>query len=1018
MPTGFRLASSIAPTSVRRRLFLPLLIILIGLFIGVMGVLWQQYRSEVDARAAALKTSVVREFQVDLRNQAAGLAATALAIAADPGLQRALAARDVLRLQAGWQTLHERLLREHQVGHFYFFDPSRIVLLRLHQPAKHGDRIDRQTALQAERTGRMAYGIELGPLNTLLLRVVQPVFRDGILLGYVELSKEIEDVLEDRLQESGIELAVILDKRLLEKEAWEAAMRARGREADWDRLPHGVIAFASQGRLPEEFLPLADHAPQRGHARDEMRREIGFDDRMWRISDSPLQDASGREIGDLMVIVDVSAERALLSRQLFLSGVIGGGLLLALLMFVFGLLTRTDGLIRDQQARLQNGAVFLESLLNTVPVPVFYKDADKCYVGCNAAFEQFFGRPREAIVGKNVFELHPPDLATIYHARDSALFEQGGTQVYEAQVRDAGGALHDVIFHKAVLTDTEGRKIGLIGAVLDVTERNQNLAAMQKSNRELAAALEQVRTLAWQAEQASLAKSEFLANMSHEIRTPLNVVLGLGELLLAGDLNPEQQHSLALMRSSGETLLRLINDILDFSRIEAGRLELEMMDFDLPEVLQELVETLLPRAQIKGIDLSWAVAPEVPRVLYGDPTRLRQVLANLTGNALKFTDSGAVAIRVAFVGDARPDGDALHLRFSVADTGIGIASDKLSAIFDKFTQADASTTRRYGGAGLGLAICRQLVELMGGEIGVQSEVGQGSEFWFTVRLATVARDEADGSVLPPATSLRAPVLQVDFFRPALVVDDVESNRLVAQKLLRQLGFSSRMAHDGHEALEAVRSGEHFAFVLMDCHMPGMDGFEAARAIRAYEQGNARHRLPIVALTAGVFAENRTQCQESGMDAFLAKPLRLSELRRLLGMSGDEMPAGVMVPGPGEVASALPVLNREEALERLGGDREIYAKLLVSVCQQADEDRLEIAAAVRDGDRERVRKLCHRLKGSLGLVAANQAEAACRAMELAAKEGEGPMPAELPAALEAALDVLAFDIRREIVDFSV
>ncbi|MDF1667118.1 MAG: ATP-binding protein [Planctomycetota bacterium] len=373
---------------------------------------------------------------------------------------------------------------------------------------------------------------------------------------------------------------------------------------------------------------------------------------------------------------------------------------------------------------------------------------------------------------------------------------------------------------------------------------------------------------------ASQAKTDFLANMSHEIRTPLNGVLGMLTLLARTQQNAEQVEFTKIAQDSAKSLLRVVNDILDFSKIEAGEVQLESINFQLDKVLSDLEKMLRFSAESKGVSLTVDLDPTLPRLLKGDPGRLEQILVNLIGNGIKFTEKGSVTVDVRGTDEGN---DRFKIRFEVRDTGIGIPKDKISLLFRSFSQVDTSTTRKYGGSGLGLEISKRLVGLMGGKIGIESEVGVGSMFWFTLTLGSAAAAEGipqahqtEEDVSP--RELKAAVEGVSI----LVVDDNAVNRVIASKTLQRFGLKCLTARDGKKALAVLEENDDVALILMDCHMPEMNGFVTAEAIRA--RGD---QTPIIAFTADVLDNNKQRCLDSGMNDFLVKPFQQNEFIAIL-----------------------------------------------------------------------------------------------------------------------------------------
>ncbi|MEI9898080.1 MAG: ATP-binding protein [Chthoniobacter sp.] len=633
---------------------------------------------------------------------------------------------------------------------------------------------------------------------------------------------------------------------------------------------------------------------------------------------------------------------------------------------------------KEAEQKLEELLALQNALVNSANVAIVSVTRNGLVRTFNAAAERMLGYRAEEVIDRLRPEIwHDPE--ELRAMADEIQRETGETiapngAVLRWGLRHGAVAEHELThirkdgstFHGALSVtalQTGGETTGYIGIIQDITARRETEEVQRRAKED--------------AEDANRAKSQFVANMSHEIRTPLNGILGITTMLLETELAPRQRQLAELVLGSAQSLLSIVNDILDFSKIEAGRLELEAIDFDLPELLRSLSELHGVRASERDLHIETQIAPNVPTRLHGDTVRLRQVLHNLLGNAIKFSENGTIRIVVEAIAT---ETDSVRLRFDIRDCGIGIPREKLAQIFKPFTQADVSTTRLFGGTGLGLSICRQLVELMGGTIGVESHLGRGSDFWFTIPFQLLS---GAAPSLPPAEELCEPMPRLR----VLLAEDSAINRLVTTHQLQKLGCDVSVVENGQQAIEATAT-TNFDVILMDCQMPVMDGYAATAVIRERERGEERYTR-IVAITANAFTGERERCLAAGMDGYLSKPFKADELYRQIDWVVRRAGVHAEVAGAASEpldSSAIAALH----LESRAGEQDFFSQYVEYFCEDIDRAERDLAAAEASQNAEVLAPIAHRVRGAAANFGARHLMDLCARME---KLAHSEQPAE-------------------------
>jgi PAS domain S-box-containing protein len=748
---------------------------------------------------------------------------------------------------------YERLAAEN-VSQFQFHTKEGLSYLRFHQPDQFGDdlSVQRTSIAKMIEAEKPIKGFEVGSMSG-SFRFIYPVFFADQRLGSVEIALSFK-----ALRESMTQLAPNYEYELLTYEraaarAMSASQRAKYQPA---QLNSSYLVETDESVASGAFVKLQQRLKTNDKIQRAMRDQRAVatyawvDGNWYSIGLLPIQDTDNKPIA-YIVSAALSPEIASIQRDFWLGSLVTG--LFALILAVFLWRVQREILLRTgQQRQMQN-------ISDAMADGLYVTDHEGKVTFANLATLSLLGYEQKMLIGcaaREVFYINDHGergidanlcplcrvLRTGEPFRGEWRFIRQDDRIFDVEV-----ASQPII--------ELGRLVGAVTVFRDVSDRNA-------VRQELIAA----KALA---EQASASKSAFLANMSHEIRTPMNGVLGMADLLQETTLNDEQADYVQTIRSSGDALLTVIDDILDYSKIEAGMMVIESAPFDLRALFKDVHRLMQVRADQKGLLLSLRVTDAVPAFVLGDSVRVRQVLLNLIGNAIKFTEQGSVDVLALLT---QQEGDLSTIRIEVSDTGIGIAEDKINRLFKSFSQVDDSTSRRFGGTGLGLSISKRLVALMQGEMGVNSVEGQGSVFWFTLLVQEAAGLQTN-TIRATDAAAGLPMARI------LLVEDNLVNQKVASAMLGKLGYKPVVANNGKEALSCL-SEQDFDLVFMDCQMPVMDGFEATRAIRAGAFGG-HPNITVIALTANAMKEDQEACYAAGMTDYLSKPLQIPALIAML-----------------------------------------------------------------------------------------------------------------------------------------
>jgi len=946
------------PNRIKRRILIPLAIALLVLLGTTIAGFHQHDQYFLDKDINAQITRANELFQTELEEDAELMSALITFLKRDPCLQQRFLAADRDGLLRCAKPLFELIRREHRITHFYFHSVDQVNFLRIHNPPRFGDHIGRFTMKEAVKEQKNASGIELGPFGTFTLRTVSPWYIDGKIVGYIELGEEIDHITPEIKEIVGVELILLIDKQYLNQKGWEEGLQMMGREGDWNQISDLVIIDSTLDLWTPE-LDAFTHQSHRHPTNNII--ELENDDQQYVALGTRLLDAGNRHVGHFLILKQTTGLAA--AQWALLAPTAITALIIVSLLFIFSsiylgriqkmliqthtqlqtklkehkeaklLLLENEQKLSAEIAQRKSTALEEKALgdilslsLQQLTMQKYLQEALNALINAlpqtefppmGAIFltqQEGRGNALNLVAAHN---LHPSQerrcaqipfgVCICGQAAATGKSLTSSSTDKQHSIRIEGMAPHSQI---ATPITHGATALGVISLYLPPNPEHTGKAAyfLKRAANALSMGIlrrytdSNLKIAIEQTKAASKAKSDFLATMSHEVRTPMNGVLGVAELLQDTELDQEQREFVDIINQSGQDLMVIINDILDFSKAEAGHLELEPIPFDLESSAYKITQLLSTQAEEKGLELILHYSYDCPRHLMADAGRIRQILVNLVTNAIKFTEKGHILIEISCLGQTQ--GEA-NIQISVQDTGIGIPLEVQNELFKPFTQADSSTTREYGGTGLGLAICKQIIKLMGGDIGVKSTVGEGTTFWVTM---TLPMEEAP----PPLAQAELQGVRI------LAVDDNSINLQMLQEQLSNIGMRVTTIADPHQAIDMLRAaeeaGDPYSLALLDYLMPNMDGEQLGQTILADETLSS---VSLILFTSSAQRGDGKHFKEIGFSGYLSKPILQDALHQTL--------ASVLAAKENEKASFITryqvseaLVSQNNALQQLNG----------------------------------------------------------------------------------------------------